>query len=173
MSTPKITNLTLKRIVENIGNIPNKGFSEETPKLSPEQKKKLHEMAAMFETFGEVLGQEEAIANSAKTMSEFATLAESYAVNECGDWFQQEIVKKDMKTMKQKVMEYQKAAQECYARMQQLGVLYEDIKHVVDRYYNTKQMQETMGMPSSTSTATAPSGLHTPSVNPPMTPPSA
>jgi len=141
-NTPKTTEFTLKRIVENLDKIPNKGFSEETPKLSTEQKKKLMEMASVFESFGSVLGREDEIANSAKTLSEFCNLAESYAINECGDWFQQEIVKKDMKSMKQKVMEYQKEAQECYARMQKLGVLYEDIKHVVDRYYNTKSINE-------------------------------
>lgn len=144
MSTPKLTELTLKRIVENLGSIPAKGFSEETPKLSPEQKKKLMEMASMFEQFGEALGKEDAIMNSAKALSEFTNLAESYAVNECGDWFQQEIVKKDMKTMKQKVMEYQKNAQECYAKMQQLGVLYEDVRHIAQRYYDLKTIQEAM-----------------------------
>lgn len=145
MSTPKITKFTLKRIVENIGNIPNKGFSEETPQLSTEQKKKLMDMASMFESFGQVLGQEDSIANSAKQMSEFCKLAEAYALNECGDWFQQEIVRKDMKSMKQKVQEYQKVAQECYARMQQLGVLYEDIKHVAGRYYDLQALKEAFG----------------------------
>lgn len=152
MNLPKTKEFTLKQIVENLENIPNKGFSEETPKLSPDQKKRLMEMATMFESFGEALGQEEAIANSAKQMGEFAKLAESYALNECGDWFQQEIVKKDMKSMKQKVQEYQKAAQECYAKMQQLGVLYEDIKHVANRYYDLQSLKEefvSLDMPSS------------------------
>jgi hypothetical protein len=142
MNTPKTKEFTLRRIVENLGNIPSKGFSTETPKLSTEEKKKLLEMASMFESFGEALGREESLMNSAKQMSEFATLAESYAINECGDWFQQEIVKKDMGSMKQKVKEYQKVAQEAYAKMQQLGVLYEDIKHVAGRYYNLKKLQE-------------------------------
>ena len=173
MSTPKTTEFTLKRIVENLGNIPNKGFSEETPKLSTEQKKKLMDMASMFESFGEVLGREDSIANSAKSMAEFAKLAESYAINECGDWFQQEIVKKDMKGMKQKVQEYQKVAQECYARMQQLGVLYEDIKHVAGRYYDLKKVQEAMAAEQGqiTSLEEDPSGMHDPNINPPMTPP--
>jgi vacuolar-type H+-ATPase catalytic subunit A/Vma1 len=144
MNTPKIKEFSLKQIVENLEKIPNKGFSEETPKLSTEQKRKLMNMAATFEQFGEVLGKEESIINSAKALIEFTTLAEQYAISECGDWFQQEIVKKDMKTMRQKVMEYKKNAQECYARMQQLGVLYEDIKHVANRYYDLKSIQEAL-----------------------------
>lgn len=157
------TQFTLKRIVENLGSIPNKGFSEETPKLSPEDKKKLMEMASTFESFGEALGREDSIANSAKQMMEFAKLAESYAVNECGDWFQQEIVKKDMKAMRGKVQEYQKVAQECYARMQQLGVLYEDIKHVAGRYYDLKKIQEEVGNEDPSSPFAMPSQTQNPS----------
>jgi hypothetical protein len=139
MSTPKTTKFTLKRIIENLGKIPDKGFNEETPKLSAEQKKKLMEMASMFENYGEALRNEEAIVNSAKALTELCELAESYAVNECGDWFQQDIVKKDMKGLKGRVMEYGKLAKECYGKMQQLGVAYQDIGHVLGRYYDLKK----------------------------------
>src|SRR5271157_3990921 len=105
---PKTTKFSLKRIVENLGKIPDKGFSEETPKLSSEQKKKLLKMTSMFESYGECLNNEEAIVNSAKGLSELCELAEMYAVNEWGDWFQQDIVKKDMKELKKRVMEYNK-----------------------------------------------------------------
>ncbi len=138
-TTPKTTEFTLKRIIENLGRIPDKGFNEETPKLSPEQKQKLMEMASMFENYGEALRNEEAIVNSAKALTELCELAESYAVNECGDWFQQDIVKKDMQNMKKRVMEYGKLAKECYGKMQQLGVAYQDVGHILGRYYDLKK----------------------------------
>lgn len=139
MSTPKTTKFTLKRIVENLGKIPSKGLGEETPKLSNEQKKKLMDMASMYENYGEALRNEEAIVNSARAMTELCELAESYALNEAGDWFQQDIVKRDMKEVKKRVMEYGKLAKECYAKMQQLGVAYQDIGHVLGRYYDLKK----------------------------------
>lgn len=150
MNIPKTTQFTLKRIVENLGKIPNKGFSEETPKLTPEQKQQLVNMASMFESYGNILGKEQDIMESAKSMEEFCKLAESYAINECGDWFQQEIIRKDMKAMGGKVQEYKKAAQECYVRMQQLGVLYEDIRHIAGRYYDLKSLQETFAQSGET-----------------------
>ena len=143
MSTPKTTKFTLKRIVENLGNIPDKGLGHETPKLTAEQKHKLMEMASMFENYGQVLRNEEAIINSAREMTELCELAEAYALNECGDWFQQDIVRKDMKELKKRVMEYGKVAKECYARMQQLGVAYQDIGHVLGRYYDLKKKNPT------------------------------
>ena len=139
MSTPKTTKFTLKRIIENLGKIPDKGFSEETPKLTQEQKKKLMEMASMFENYGKAIKDEESIVNSAKSMTELCELAEAYALNECGDWFQQDIVKRDMKELKKRVMEYNKLAKETYARHQQLGVAYDDIAHVLGRYYNLRK----------------------------------
>lgn len=142
MSIPKTTKFTMKRIVENLGKIPEKGFGQETPQLSPDQKKRLMEMAAMFENFGEAIKNEEAIINSAKGLTELCELAESYALNECGDWFQQDIVKKDMQGLKKRIMEYGKIAKECYGRMQQLGVAYQDIGHVLGRYYDLKPMNK-------------------------------
>jgi len=138
MTIPKTTKFTLKRIIENIGKIPDKGFSEEVPKLTSEQKNRLMELASMFENFSEAIKNEEAIVNSSKSMTELCELAESYALNECGDWFQQDIVKKDMKELKKRSIEYGKVAKECYSRMQQLGVAHQDIGHILGRYYNLK-----------------------------------
>jgi hypothetical protein len=138
MSTPRTTKFTLKRIVENLGKIPDKGFGEEAKQMTPEQKKRLMQMAQMFENFGQALRNEEALMNSAKGITELCELAETYALNECGDWFQQDIVKKDMKELKKRVMEFQKITKEAYARMQQLGVAYQDIGHVLGRYYDLK-----------------------------------
>lgn len=147
--TPKTTKFTLKRIVENLGAIPEKGFGqEEQKKLSPEQKRKLMEMASMFENYGVALHNEEAIMNSAKAITELCELAEVYALNECGDWFQQDIVKKDMKELKKRIMEYGKLAKECYGRMQQLGVAYNDIGHVLGRYYDLKKKQTPQAAPN-------------------------
>lgn len=148
--TPKTTKFTLKRIVENLGKIPEKGFGQdETPKLTSEQKKKLMEMASMFETYGQALSNEEAIVNSARAMTELCELAEAYALNECGDWFQQDIVRKDMKELKKRVVEYGKVAKECYSKMQQLGVAYQDIGHVLGRYYDLKKKQAPIAQPIS------------------------
>lgn len=145
MSTiPKTTNFTLKRIIENLGNIPPQGFEENTPKLTPEQKNKLQEMASNFENYGIAIQKEEAILNSAQGLTELCELAEMYAINECGDWFQQDIVKKDMKELKKRVMEYTKVAKEGYARMQQLGVAYQDIGHILGRYYDLKKKSPVM-----------------------------
>lgn len=133
---PKTSKLTLKQIVENLGKIPSNGFDEKVPKLTTEQKKKLIQMASQFDTYGHVLKNEEAIMNSAKAITELFELAENYSLTECGDWFQQDIVKKDFTNAKKRLNEYGKLAKECYAKMQQLGVAYDDLRHILGRYFD-------------------------------------
>jgi len=144
---PKTTKLTLKRIVEGL-NDPSNGFGTEPKRLSSQEKSKLQEMASMFETYGQVLQNEDAIKASAQGLTELCNLAETYAVSECGEDFQKNIVEKDMKELKKRVTEYSKVATECYARMQQLGVAYQDIGHVLGRYYNLKSTPQPGGMNS-------------------------
>jgi len=140
MTTPKTTRLTLKRIVEAVqdGSLPDNGFGEKPAPMTADKKKKLMELAAMYEKFGECLNNEEQLMNAAKGLTELCELAETYAVNECGEWFQKQIVDKDMKELKRRVGEFQKVVQETYARMQQAGVAYQDIGHILGRYYNLK-----------------------------------
>ena len=45
------------------------------------------------------------------------------------------IIKQNFQEAQKKVQQLQKLAQECYVRKQQLGVLFDDIRHVVSRYY--------------------------------------
>lgn len=140
MNTPKMTRLSLKRIVEAVqdGSLPDNGFGEKPAPMGADKKKKLMQLASMYEQFGECLQNEEALMNAAKGLTELCELAETYAVNECGEWFQKEIVTKDMKELKRRVGEFQKIVKETYARMQQAGVAYQDIGHVLGRYYDLK-----------------------------------
>ena len=154
MNTPLTTKLTLKRIVEAVqdGSLPDNGFGEKPEPMSHDKKKKLMDLTAKYEQFGECLQNEEALMNAAKGLTELCELAHTYAVNECGDSFQKQIVDKDMKSLKQRVAEFQKVVKETYARMQQAGVAYQDIGHILGRYYNIKgnkgmdqQYQQTPG----------------------------
>ena len=99
----------------------------------------------MYESFGECLRNEESLMSAAKGITELCELAETYALNECGEWFQQELVKKDMNELKKKVGEFQKIMKEAYARMQQAGVSYQDIGHYLGRYFNLKNPSENLG----------------------------
>lgn len=128
--------MKLKKIVENLNKMPStlKGFNE-SPKLSPEQKKKLMEMVNQYNTLGQKLRMEGALIETATALSEIAELAETYACNEASDWFATEVVKTDFKRAKGITDTFQKLARECHGKVQQLNALYEDMGHILGRYY--------------------------------------
>lgn len=152
----KNTKISLKQIVENFDKISTSvGFDDEPKKLSIEEKKKLMQMATQFEKFGEAFRNEAAILESTKNMSELCELASTYAINECPDVFQKQIIDKDMANMKKHIAEHTKIAKECYAKMQQLRVSHENVGHILGRYYNLQEIAESMGYTPSDATTIA------------------
>jgi cell fate (sporulation/competence/biofilm development) regulator YlbF (YheA/YmcA/DUF963 family) len=136
MNFPTTTEFSLKTIVENMNAIPNKvGQAPQTPVMTPDMKRQLKEMALMFNEYGRAFEGEQSIMDAATAIGEFMKLAEMYAVNEGGDVFQENIIKQNFQEAQKKVQQLQKLAQECYVRKQQLGVLFDDVRHVVSRYY--------------------------------------
>jgi ATP-dependent Clp protease ATP-binding subunit ClpA len=135
MSVPRTTRLSLRQIVEGAGAIPTKPGQPDKQTLSPEQKRQLKEMAAMFNEYGSVFQDEQKMVDAAQAICEFMKLAETYALTECGDLFQENIMKQNFAESQKKAQQLQKLAQECYVRKQQMGVIMDDISHVVSRYY--------------------------------------
>jgi len=141
----KVQEFSLKKIVENLDKIPRNGvFEDEKPKLTNEQKRKLMDMVSRFNEYGRVLQFEQALADTSKALAEIAQMAEIYACNEAADWFQQETIQKDFKDLKGRVTEFQKIAKETYGGVQRLNALYEDMGHVLSRYYEIKDIQEVL-----------------------------
>ena len=71
----------------------------------------------------------------AKQLSSIAESAHNHILGEQDDWFDKISVNKNMKTLKGSVVEFQKAAKEAHQLNQRMTALYEDIGHVLNRYY--------------------------------------
>lgn len=142
--------MKLKKIVENMDKMPStlRGFND-TPKLTAEQKSKLMDMVAHYNELGQKLKMEQSLIETATALSEISELAETYACNEAQDWFATEVVKKDFKRARNISGDFQKIAKECHGRIQQLNALYEDMGHILGRYYEIADpMNEVMPNPS-------------------------
>ena len=146
----RTTELTLKRIIENLDVMPNtlgQYMGDDEPKLTKEQKRKLLEMVAAYNDYGKVFENMEQMMETAKALEEIATMAETFAVNESGEWFAADKVKKDFVDVKKRVGEFKKFSKETYTRMQEMAALYEDIGHILKRYYDIRDL--TPGLPKS------------------------
>jgi len=120
----------LKGIVEDI--------FEEQPKINK------YEVVEGVRSYGIVGKQlyDSNIMEMAKQLSQIAEQAHTHVMSETDDWFDQVSVNKNMKTLKSSVAEFKKAAMESHQLNQRLTGLYEDIGHVLNRYYEISEDEQ-------------------------------
>ena len=99
-------------------------------------KYKVVEGVKNFGIVGKQLYNNNNIVEIAKQLSEIAESAHTHILGEESDWFDKISVNKNMKTLKGSVVEFQKTAKEAQALNQRMTALYEDIGHVLNRYYD-------------------------------------
>ena len=106
---------------------------EDSPQVD---KYKVVEGVKNFGIVGKQLYNNNNIVETAKQLAEIAESAHHHILGEQDDWFDKISVNKNMKTLKGSVVEFQKTAKEAQALNQRLTALYEDIGHVLNRYYD-------------------------------------
>ena len=106
---------------------------EESPQVD---KYKVVEGVKNFGIVGKQLYNNNNIVETAKQLAEIAESAHHHILGEQDDWFDKISVNKNMKTLKGSVVEFQKTAKEAQALNQRMTALYEDIGHVLNRYYD-------------------------------------
>ena len=112
--------------------------SVDAPKMTTEQKRKLSDMVSRFNEYGNAIHRDVDIMEVSKNLQEISDLAESYALNECGDWFEEGTVKRNMLELKKYNESFSKIAKEAKVRHQQMEALYEDMGRVLERYFEIK-----------------------------------
>ena len=88
-----------------------------------------------FGVVGKQLYNNTNIMEIAKQLSHIAEQAHTHILGETDDWFDSISVNKNMKALKTNVAEFKKTAMESHQLNQRLTGLYEDIGHVLNRYY--------------------------------------
>ena len=71
--------------------------------------------------------------------------AHSHVLSETDDWFDKVTVNKNMQTLKKSVVEFKKVAQEHTQTTQRLQSIYEDMGHILNRYYDINEINEDSG----------------------------
>ena len=100
-----------------------------------------------FGIIGKSLYNNNNIMETAKQLADIAEAAHNHTLGEQDDWFDKISVNKNMKSLKGSVVEFQKAAKEATALNQRMTALYEDIGHVLNRYYDIDEALEEMDKP--------------------------
>jgi len=110
---------------------------EETQKVD---RHKVSEGVRNFSIVGKSLYNNNNIMEVATQLAEIAEQAHHHILGENDDWFDKISVNKNMKTLKGSVMEFQKTAKEAHMLNQRMTGLYEDIGHVLNRYYDIDEV---------------------------------
>jgi hypothetical protein len=125
--------------------------NEEFQQLPSSTKKHFLEIISTYGQYREQMGRKSDIRNIAETLGAIADAAQEYTLREGGDWFDRVTIKRNMGELKKLQGAFEKEAVEAQAQQQRLDALYEDMGHVLGRYFEIaditeQQMKERLGL---------------------------
>jgi hypothetical protein len=125
--------------------------NEEKRPLSNEAKKHFLEIVSTYNKYQEMMDRKSDLAQVAETLGGITEAARTLAIHEGDDWFDKVTVKRNMNELDKLGKEFNKCAMEANSLDQRLNGLYEDMGHILSRYYKVgeiteDQMKERLGM---------------------------
>ena len=128
--------------------------NEERP-LSTEVKKHFLEIVSTYNKYQESMDRKSDITQVAETLGGITEAARTLAIREAGDWFDKHTVKRNMSELDKLGKQFDKVALEARALDQRMAGLYEDMGHILSRYYKfgeitEDQMKQRLGIKEST-----------------------
>ncbi len=125
--------------------------TEEFQQLPTELKKHFLEIISTYNQHREGMSRKSDIMQVAETLGGIADAAQEYTLREGGDWFDRVTIKRNMTELKKLQTSFEKEAVEAQSQQQRLEALYEDMGHVLGRYFEIaeiteQQMAERLGL---------------------------
>lgn len=133
-------------IVENGGYVPSNDINQQ--RLTTEDKKNILSKISTYNSVGKTLYAESDMIQIAKTLLEIAEGAQRIALDETEDAFDKITVNRNMKELKSLSEQFSKAATEAQAYKQRLTGLYEDMGHLLSRFFHIEDLQNVSELPS-------------------------
>jgi hypothetical protein len=116
--------------------------TEEFQQLPSEVKKHFLEIISTYGQHRESMQRKSDIRQIAETLGAIADAAQEYTLREGGDWFDRVTIKRNMNELKKLQSSFEKESVEAKAQEQRLEALYEDMGHVLGRYFEIAEISE-------------------------------
>ena len=116
--------------------------TEEFQQLPSELKKHFLEIISTYGQHRESMSRKSDIRQVAETLGGIADAAQEYTLREGGDWFDRVTIKRNMNELKKLQSGFEKEAVEAKSQQQRLEALYEDMGHVLGRYFEIADLSE-------------------------------
>jgi len=127
---------------------------QEELRLSPEQKKKFMEQVKEYNSFRKTLQTENDLVEIAERLSGLAQMAEKTVLEETDDWFDKVTIGRNMKELKKINEEFQKTARDAKSVQERMVSLYEDMGHIIGRYFSINPDEQPTRQDNPTTTGT-------------------
>lgn len=115
---------------------------EKLQQLPTELKKHFLEIISTYGQHREGMSRKSDIRQVAETLGGIADAAQEYTLREGGDWFDRVTIKRNMNELKKLQAAFEKESLEAKAQEQRLESLYEDMGHVLGRYFEIADVSE-------------------------------
>ena len=116
--------------------------NEEFQKLPSNLKKHFLEIISTYGQHREGISRKSDIRQVAETLGAIADAAQEYTLREGDDWFDRVTIKRNMGELKKLQSGFEKEAVEAKSQQQRLEALYEDMGHVLGRYFEIADLSE-------------------------------
>lgn len=116
--------------------------TEEFQQLPSELKKHFLEIISTYGQHREGMSRKSDIMKIAETLGGIADAAQEYTLREGGDWFDRVTIKRNMNELKKLQSAFEKEALEAKSQQERLEALYEDMGHVLGRYFEIADISE-------------------------------
>lgn len=111
-------------------------------KFSTDVKKHFLEIVSTYNKYQEQMDRKSDITQVAEVLGGIVEAAQTLAVNEADDWFDKHTVKRNMNELKKLGAQFDKVVAESKSLDQRLSGLYEDMGHILSRYYKIGDIEE-------------------------------
>jgi hypothetical protein len=125
-----------------LSKILKEGEERQSTQMSAELKKHFLEIVSTYNKYQEQMDRKSDLATIAETLGGITEAARALALNEGDDWFDKVTIKRNMNELEKLGKEFDKCANEANSLDQRMGGLYEDMGHILSRYYKLGEISE-------------------------------
>lgn len=119
-----------------------KGKNPDKKELTTEAKRHFLEIISTYNTYQEQMRRQSDIIEVAETLGGIVEAARQLTLNEADDWFDKVTIKRNMKQLEQLEKNFDKVANEAKSIDSRMQALYEDMGHILNRYYEVSDIGE-------------------------------
>jgi len=130
------------KVDENGKLLINESLRGEKKPMSEESKRHFLEIISTYNTYRENLKRKSDLIEISNTLGAIVEAAKTMTLEEADDWFDKNTIKRNMKQLENLDKEFDKITKEAKSLDTRMLALYEDMGHILNRYYEISDITE-------------------------------